>query len=136
RPYFGEYVLLRVGDAPQGREMLRRIIPHVPPADEWWKPSLPGWLGIAFTFQGLEALGVPQASLDSFPVEFRQGMAARAAILRDFGANAPANWESPFGTPDVHVALAIYARTDQDLRHVLALADEAHRALPAVSVVY
>ena len=65
--------------------MLRRILPHVAPAEEWWVPSLPGWLGIAFTFEGLKALGVPQASLDSFPIEFRQGMAARAAILHDFG---------------------------------------------------
>ena len=96
--------------------MLRRILPHVAPADEWWVPSLPGWLGIAFTFEGLKALGVPQASLDSFPIEFRQGMAARAAILHDFGANAPANWEYPFGTPDAHVALAIYAKTIKTCR--------------------
>ena len=53
KPYLGEYLLLRIGDAEQGREMLRRIIPHVAPADEWWAPSLPGWLGIAFTFEGL-----------------------------------------------------------------------------------
>ena len=76
-PYRGEYLLLRAGDIGQGREMLRRILPYVAPADEWWVPSLPGWLGIAFTFEGLKALGVPQASLDSFPIEFRQGMAAR-----------------------------------------------------------
>jgi hypothetical protein len=25
--------------------MLRRILPHVAPAAEWWVPSLPGWLG-------------------------------------------------------------------------------------------
>jgi Dyp-type peroxidase family len=136
RPYRGEYVILRIDEAEQGREMLRKLLPHVAPADEWWVPSLPGWVGIAFTSYGLKALGVPQASLDSFPVEFRQGMAARAAILHDFGANAPANWEYPFGTSDMHVALAIYAKTDQDLEQVLALANEAHRALPAISVVY
>ena len=77
KPYCGEYVILRIGNAAQGREMLRRILPHVAPADEWWVPSLPGWLGIAFTFEGLRALGVPQTSLDSFPIEFRQGMARR-----------------------------------------------------------
>jgi deferrochelatase/peroxidase EfeB len=119
KPYCGEYVILRIGNAEQGREMLRRILPYVAPADEWWMPSLPGWLGIAFTFEGLKALGVPPASLDSFPIEFRQGMAARAAILHDFGANAPANWEYPFGTPDAHVALAIYAKSNQDLQKVL-----------------
>jgi Dyp-type peroxidase family len=136
KPYCGEYVILRIGNAEQGREMLRRILPHVAPADEWWVPSLPGWLGIAFTFEGLKALGVPQASLDSFPIEFRQGMAARAAILNDVGANAPANWEHPFGTPDAHVALAIYAKSNRDLQKVLELARKSHHDLDQVSVVY
>src|ERR1700757_3261634 len=136
KPYCGEYVVLRVGDAEQGREMLRRILPHVAPADEWWVPSLPGWLGIAFTFEGLKALGVPQASLDSFPIEFRQAMAARAAILHDFGANAPGNWEYPFGTADMHVALAIYAQDEQNLQRVLELARKTHHDLPHISVVY
>jgi Dyp-type peroxidase family len=116
--------------------MLRRILPHVAPADEWWVPSLPGWLGIAFTFEGLKALRVPQASLDSFPIEFRQGMAARARIIHDFGANAPANWEYPFGTPDAHVALAIYAQNNQDLQQVLDFARKSHHDLSQVSVVY
>src|SRR5262249_60767624 len=78
KPYRGEYVILRVEDAGQGREMLRRIIPHVAPADEWGVPSLPGWLGIAFTFEGLKALGGAEASLGSFPVQVGQGIAARA----------------------------------------------------------
>jgi Dyp-type peroxidase family len=135
-PYRGEYVVLRIDDAAQGREMLRRMIPHVAPADEWWLPTLPGWLGIAFTYEGLKALGVPQESLDSFPVEFRQGMAARAAILHDFGDDAPANWEYPFGTADMHVALAIYANDEQNLTKVLERARQSHADLPQISVVY
>src|SRR5215467_3677206 len=135
-PYRGEYVILRVDDAAQGREMVRRMIAHVAPADEWWVPSLPGWLGIAFTYAGLKALGVPQASLDSFPIEFKQGMAGRAAILHDFGENAPANWEYPFGTADMHVALAIYAQDEQNLQRVLELARKTHHDLPQISVVY
>src|SRR6267143_56325 len=71
-PYKGEYLIVRIGDAMQGREMLRRLIPHVAPADNWWAPTLPGWLAIALTFHGLKALGVPQASLDSFPQEFSE----------------------------------------------------------------
>src|ERR1700740_3628784 len=43
RPYKGEYVVLRIDDAAQGREMLRRLLPHVAPADKWWEPTLPGW---------------------------------------------------------------------------------------------
>src|SRR5260370_14337841 len=55
-PYLGQYVVVRVDEAAQGREMLRRLIPHVAPADDLWAPTLPGWLAIAFTFQILNAL--------------------------------------------------------------------------------
>ena len=41
---------------------------------------------IAFTWNGLRALGVDEAALASFPDEFRQGMAARAEVLGDTGA--------------------------------------------------
>jgi len=136
RPYKGEYVILRIDEATQGREMLRRLIPHVAPADDWWVPSLPGWLGIAFTYQGLKALGLSQASLESFPKEFREGMAARAAVLNDVGDNDPSNWEYPFGTEDMHVALAIYSKDDKSLETVLERARQSHHQLPGISVVY
>lgn len=135
-PYKGEYVVLRIDEAAQGRELLRRIIPYVAPAEDWWVPSIPAWLGIAFTYQGLKALGLPKVSLDSFPEEFRQGMAARASILNDIGDNAPANWEYPFGTSDMHVALAIYSKDDKSLELVLEQAHQSHRDLPKISVVY
>ena len=45
-----------------------------------------------------KALGVPQASLDSFAPEFREGMAARAAMLGDIGESGPDHWEQPLGT--------------------------------------
>jgi deferrochelatase/peroxidase EfeB len=96
-PYKGEYVVFHIDDATQGREMLRRIIPYVAPAEEWWVPSIPAWFGIVFTYHGLKALGLPQGSLDSFPEEFRQRMTARASIPNDIGDYAPANWEQPFG---------------------------------------
>jgi len=135
-PYKGEYVVLRIDDAAQGREMLRRILPHVATAADWWVPTLPGWLGIAFTYTGLKALGMSQASLESFPLEFREGMAARASLLNDVGTNAPANWEYPFGTADMHVALAIYSTDDQSLEWVLERARQSHNELPGISVVY
>src|SRR5512132_2577158 len=135
-PYKGEYVVLRIDDATQGREMLRRVIPHVAPAEDWWVPTIPAWLGVAFTYQGLKALGLPQTSLDSFPEEFRQGMAARASLLNDVGDNAPENWEHPFGTADVHVALAIYSSDDQNLEIVLERARQSHMDLSQISDVY
>jgi Dyp-type peroxidase family len=128
--------MLRIEQREQGREMLRRLLPHVAPANDWWVPTLPGWLGIAFTFAGLEALGVPRESLQSFPAEFREGMAARASLLNDVGENAPQNWEYPFGRRDLHVALAIYAKTDHDLAAVLQRARQSHDNLSGVSVIY
>lgn len=135
-PYKGEYVVLRIDDAAQGREMLRRVIPHVAPAEEWWVPNVPAWFGIAFTYHGLKALGLPQEYLDSFPEEFRQGMAARASILNDIGDNAPANWEQPFGSDDVHLALAIYSSDDKSLDTVLELARQSIMDLSQISVIY
>ena len=46
------------------------------------------WVTLAFTWNGLRALGVAEESLATFPDEFREGMAARAEILGDTGANA------------------------------------------------
>ena len=69
-------------------------------------PAHDAWITVAFTYQGLQALGVPQESLDSFAPEFREGMAARAAELGDVGESSPTNWEAPLGTADVHVAIA------------------------------
>ncbi|MEG9433576.1 Dyp-type peroxidase [Terriglobus sp. ADX1] len=135
-PYRGEYVGLRIDDARQGKTMLSRILPYVAPSDEWWVPSLPAWLGIAFTYEGLKALDLPQASLDSFPEEFKQGMAARASILNDVGVNAPENWERPFGTKDLHATLAIYSSDDRNLDAVLDRARYALLGLPGISVIY
>ena len=41
------------------------------------------WVTVAFTWNGLRALGVDEASLATFPEEFKQGMVARAEILGD-----------------------------------------------------
>ena len=135
-PYKGEYVVLRINDAAHGREMLHRIIPYVAPAEDWWVPSIPAWLGIVFTYQGLKALGLSQESLDSFPEEFRQGMAARASILNDIGENAPAHWDHPLGTSEVHIALAIYSSDDKSLDTVLERARQSIMDLSQISVVY
>ena len=57
-PYKGEHVVLRIDDAVQGREMLRRLS-HSCTSRRWWIPSIPAWIGIAFTYQGLKAIGRP-----------------------------------------------------------------------------
>ena len=90
-PYVGTYVLLRVNDPQEGRDLVRRLIPLLSPARSVLDRTPSAWMTVAFTYQGLKALGVPQESLDSFVPEFRQGMAARAAELGDVGDSSPEN---------------------------------------------
>ena len=136
-PYCGQLIVICINDAAQGREMLRRIIPHVASADAWGDPNQHlAWMGVAFTFEGLKALKLPTATLESFPEEFRQGMAARASLLNDVGANAPANWEYPFGSADAHVIVSITARTGDELAKVLGQTHETCRGLHDIRIVY
>jgi Dyp-type peroxidase family len=135
-PYVGVYILLRIDDRRAGRELLRRLIPAVATAANPNDPGHQAWVSVALTFQGLKALGVPQNSLDSFPPEFQQGMAARAAELGDVGESAPEYWEKPFGTPDVHVAISAISPDAARLEAVLAPARKAYESQSGVSVIW
>ena len=105
-PYAATYLLIRVDDRKAGRAMLRRVGGVIASAADPVRPQVGASVSIALSFAGLKAVGVPQNSLDSFPPEFQQGMAARAKELGDVGESSPANWEKPLGTSDVHVILA------------------------------
>jgi hypothetical protein len=87
-PYVGKYVFLRVDDRHAGREFLGWLLPAIdsglPSAD----PNQDAWVAVALTWNGLRALGVPQDSLDSFPIEFRRG------------------WRRPWRAPARHCATA------------------------------
>jgi Dyp-type peroxidase family len=124
-PYVGTYLLLRIDDRVAGRELVKRLLAVVDSGDPSMDPHPDTWVTVAFTYHGLEALGVPQASLDSFSPEFREGMAARAAELGDIGESSPENWEKPLGTPDVHVAIAVLAA---DAAHLEIATEKARRA--------
>ena len=68
------------------------------------------WVTVAFTWNGLRALGVNDASLATFPEEFRQGMAERAQILGTTGRNHPEHWVGNLGSPDLHAIVMLFAR--------------------------
>ena len=91
---------------------------------------------MALSFQGLKALGVPEDTLASFPQEFQQGMAARAADLGDTGESAPENWEPPLGGPDVHLAIYALAPDAPSLEATLAGARDALREIPGVAPIW
>ena len=65
---------------------------------------------VAFTWNGLRALGVDDASLATFPEEFKQGMVARAEVLGDTGENHPDNWVGGLARPDLHAIAILFAR--------------------------
>lgn len=68
------------------------------------------WVTVGFTWNGLRALGVQEAALDTFPQEFREGMAARALMLGDTGENDPSHWVDQTARPDLHAIAILFAR--------------------------
>ena len=135
-PYVGRLILFRVEDRRDGREFLRRLIPHLASAIGAPDRKRDAWATVALTFQGLQALGVPDESLATFPEEFRQGMAARADMLGDIGESAPAHWEHPLGTADVHLAIYALAPDLARLEAVLAMARAALADLKGVTAIW
>jgi len=108
------YVMLSINDAKSGQALLCRILDVITTAERW--DVKPDWtLNIAFTYPGLVQLGLPDATLLSFPVEFVQGMKARAAVLDDTGANAPEHWDPFWKGPRVHAWVGIYGKTAEIL---------------------
>ena len=82
------------------------------------------WVTVAFTWNGLRALGVDEESLATFPEEFREGMAARADILGDTGANHPEHWVGGLAGDDLHAIAILFARTEEQRRRCTAEHDK------------
>jgi Dyp-type peroxidase family len=137
-PYVGAYLLLSIHDRSDGRELVRRLHRIANPARPAGPADTPddASVTVAFTYHGLKALGVPQASLDSFAPEFREGMAARAEALGDVGESGPDQWEKPLGTSNVHVAIAVLSHDRAELDTVAERARTAHADLSGVEVIW
>jgi deferrochelatase/peroxidase EfeB len=135
-PYVGSYLLLRIADRRVGRALLQRLIPVIASAAEPMNPNGDTWVSVSLTFQGLRALGVPEDSLASFPLEFQQGMAARAAILGDVDESSPVHWETPLGTRDVHVAVVVLSPDEARRDALLERVEKAYPTVEGVKVIY
>jgi Dyp-type peroxidase family len=108
------YLLAEIPDYKAGREFVGRVTGQVTSAERWEQGKPPSTLNIGFTWTGFRKLGLPDATLLSFPDEFYQGMSSRNRILGDVGRNDPANWD-PVWKEDIHIWLAIYAQTADEL---------------------
>jgi Dyp-type peroxidase family len=112
----GRYEFLSFRDGASGRAWLSGITPTVQSAAAMRATveTHKRWVTVAFTWSGLRALGLDEASLASFPQEFKQGMAARAEMLGDVGANAPEHWIGGLASPDLHAIVILFARDEPE----------------------
>jgi Dyp-type peroxidase family len=111
---FARYLFLRIDDVARAAAWIAEVTQDVLTAAPWSQKPDSG-VNIAFSYSGLRALALPDATLAGFPEEFRQGMAARAELLGDLGASAPENWEGGLGTPAIHALVMISAMSDEAL---------------------
>ena len=132
-PYCGCHVLLRIEDASQGRELLRKLSPYVLSAAEYGRQET--WMAVVITYQGLVALEVAESSLLSFPAAFRDGMAARASSVGDTGESSPEHWDRPYGTGDIHVGITLLSTTDSIFQASLEKARAVLASLPGITLL-
>ena len=113
--HFARFLFLKFADKQKGCACIGRLVKEVTTADLWDDKSKPNTtVNVAFTYKGLVALGLPEASLLSLPVEFVQGMKTRAAILSDTGKNSPHHWDLVWHE-GVHAWLGVFGQTVSDL---------------------
>jgi deferrochelatase/peroxidase EfeB len=106
--------------------LLRVVEPHA--ARRWLNDLVPASLAmlsvghinetcqIAFTANGLLALGVDKAIVGRFAPEFVEGMAGsanRSRRLGDTAANAPANWNWGVGDKEPHILLILLSSPER-----------------------
>jgi len=129
------YIFLRIDDVGRAKALLTRLMPQITSGEPWGDTTPPTALQIALTYAGLVRVGVAPEVLATFPEEFRQGMAARAASLGDRGPSAPEHWESGLGTGEAHVLLTVWAIDDAHLERIRAELRTAGAAAGATTVI-
>jgi len=123
---FARYLFLRFAEDPKhSRELLQALLGRITTGQRWDNGKPASTLNIAFSHHGLAALKLPAATLLTFPVEFQQGMKARAKILGDTGANDPERWDAIWHGAGIHAWVAINGQTVADV-------DACHAELAAL----
>jgi len=107
------FILLRIRDAASARSWLASapisnavVLAKAPDAA----------LQVAFTCEGLGALGLNEDVLAGFSAEFNSGMSgdeSRSRRLGDVGANSPQNWQWGGQNKEPHLVIMLYARENQ-----------------------
>jgi Dyp-type peroxidase family len=133
----GRYEFLSFRDAASGRAWLAAVVDKVQSVAEARASAAEDkrWITVAFTWNGLAALGLSQESLMSFPPEFREGMPARAEILGDTGANHPDHWVGGLASSGLHAIAILFARDEAEHSRCLAEHQKLLAGLSGVEVL-
>jgi Dyp-type peroxidase family len=131
------YAFVTFEQAAQGRAWLAGLTEKVTTGQSVQTQGDTGtrWVTVAFTWNGLRALGVDEASLATFPEEFQQGMAVRAEILGDTGANHPDHWVGGLASPDLHVIVILFARDIPERKRSVAAYEKYARQFDGVKLL-
>jgi deferrochelatase/peroxidase EfeB len=111
------YEFLSFANADAGRTWLAGIVDKVGTGASVGAHSPDArWVTVGFTWSGLRALGVDEASLATFPDEFREGLATRAKIVGFTGESDPAHWDTGLAESSLHAIAILFARdaTERD----------------------
>ncbi len=130
------YEFLSFRDAAAGKAWLSGLVDKVGSGQSVGVASPDSrWVTIAFTWNGLRAMGLDEAALATFPEEFQQGMAARATILGITGANQPDHWVGGLASDALHAIVILFAR-DVPERERCVIEHRRHLSnIPGVSVL-
>lgn len=137
RPYgrhgfpYSRHLLFHVQDAARGRRFVEEVRHYVTTSEPWQnssvrtdragrplRPKPKVTMNLGFTFDGLNALGLPNATLRGMPDEFYDGMARRRSILGDIGPSSPEYWDEVWAVTDrrdrrrVHILVTLHAQAD------------------------
>ncbi|HET7544650.1 MAG TPA: hypothetical protein VFK05_32500, partial [Polyangiaceae bacterium] len=131
---FASYLLLKVTDRERAQVFLRDLCQLVTTGNDRPREAC---LNIALSAAGLSALGLPEDAFQTFPLEFREGMAGsetRSRALGDTDSNDPNHWR--WGRPNdrVHVLLMIFAQDEAVLERLVTAQRNAFAG--ALSVAY
>lgn len=131
---FASYLLLKIGDRAKAQIFLRDLCQRVTTGKDRPKDAC---INVALSAAGLSALGLPDDAFQTFPLEFREGMAGsetRSRALGDTDSSDPSHWR--WGRPDdrVHVLLMLFAQDEATLDRLVTA--QRNSFAGALSVAY
>jgi len=133
----GQYEFVSFRDQAGGKAWVTALLDKVQSAAEAESSVAASkrWVTVAFTWNGLRALGVDEGFLATFPEEFKQGMVARAEMLGDTGVNHPGNWVGGLASPDLHAIAILFARDAPERERCLSEHQKLLAECPGVELL-